>query len=392
MAKIYGSTIVSTFKPYMDYELTDKGAQMLVRINELGIYVLDKATAYTFGGLAHSYDRISYTFGGTDIKVSARSVGKGEHFNLLTTSHYNVYFSKTTSVSEGVCVGSISIPLWNRVNSGGSTELQSPIDTSVEVKFTIPALTKPMASITAVRDGETPTTLGISVTVNSFEGDEISSITVVDGNGNPLGSTSSTIVIPTSGQIVQPFVVQGVTTGSIVAKAVAIGLGGESAEESVVIPVAFFTMDVQKGGKEIAFGSSAIDETAQGSEHGIFNCFMDAIFHNGAKVDELDILCGSVGEGGTTGIRIGKWKICWGTVNITPSSGSGTFASPYYQDQAITGLSFSATPYVYPSLYGSFTGTYIATAHTVSNTGFTIRLLGSSKNQRTVRWFAIGQA
>lgn len=289
---VYSDVVSSTFKLYLEYELRDNGGKYY----DVGVWdygIIGTSSTYRARWNGSDEDAFESTFYiGSDLAndfensiYETVSIGKNEKISFIdekSAPHKRFWMSvlKRTTSSGYVVEASTIIPSWFR----NQTSMPS---TTAKIRFsiTVPALTKPVASITATRDEETPTTLGISVTVNSFKDDEISSITVVDGNGNPLGSTSSTIVIPSSGQIVQPFVTQGVTTGSITAKVVVIGLGGASAEASVVIPVAFFTMDVQRGGKEIAFGSSAIDSDAQGSEHGIFNCFMDAKFHNGLSTE-----------------------------------------------------------------------------------------------------------
>ena len=94
---------------------------------------------------------------------------------------------------------------------------------------------------------------------------------------------------------------------------------------------------------------------------------------------------------------IGKWKIMWGSVTINPSSGtsgSGTYATPYRKDSSSIALSFSATPYVWTQVAGSWTGTNFAHPIDVSSTSFKVRLLSSSTSDsgRNIRWLAIGEA
>lgn len=285
MAYAYGTTLGSTIRMYAKYDVVDTDLTYTITIQEIGLY--SYSDTYMYGGCDKDSPISITAFGRTESDVIERNIGVAYKKTYLKADNFTPFsntYTKTNTPQTVAINGSMKMSTWERVKGSTGTYISAGTST-LSFNITVPALARPVASITATRDANTPTTLGISVTVNSFEDDEISSITVVDGNGNPLGSTSSTIVIPSSGQIVQPFVVQGVTTGSIVAKVVVIGLGGASAEASVVIPVAFFTMDVQNGGKEIAFGSSAIDETAQGSEHGIFNCFMEAKFHNGLSTE-----------------------------------------------------------------------------------------------------------
>lgn len=120
------------------------------------------------------------------------------------------------------------------------------------------------------------------------------------------------------------------------------------------------------------------------------------------KLDGLD------GVNGRIGITLGQWKICWGTVSITPSSGttsgSGTFSSPYYKDanapSEADDLIFSADPYVWVQLRGAWSGSNWATPHDLSRntstgkTTFKIRLYSSAQNTtaRNIRWLAIGKA
>ena len=108
-----------------------------------------------------------------------------------------------------------------------------------------------------------------------------------------------------------------------------------------------------------------------------------------AKID------GSAGSSGSTGITLGRWKICWGTVsmNTNSASGSGMFTAPYYVNQNIT-LNFDAAPYVWAQCQGSLTGTNYVLVTSTSKTSATLRLMSSHKNTNTrnVLWFAIGQA
>ena len=106
-------------------------------------------------------------------------------------------------------------------------------------------------------------------------------------------------------------------------------------------------------------------------------------------------LDGSAGSSGSTGITLGPWKVCWGSVsmNTNSASGSGTFTAPYYVDQNIT-LDFDAVPYVWAQCQGSLTGTNYVLVTSTSKTSATLRLMSSHKNTntRSVRWLAIGQA
>ena len=57
---------------------------------------------------------------------------------------------------------------------------------------------------------------------------------------------------------------------------------GKSAPKSITIPIPFYTIDFQAGGKEIAVGAPANDDTSN-RPYGLFKCVMDAQFGRNAE-------------------------------------------------------------------------------------------------------------
>ena len=410
MAYAYGTTLGSTIRMYVKYDVVNTDLTYTITIQEIGLY--SYSDTYVFDG-CNKDSPISITaFGITKSNVISRNIGLAYKKTYLTaesfTSFSNTYPKKNEPQTVAI-TGSMRMSTWMRAKGNTGSEMSAGTST-ISFDITVPAIERPTISITGTRDSQVQTTVGFDVTVNSFATDVISSISIVDGNGRRLGSTATPIRIGASGQIVQPFVVQGVTTGSIVAKAVAIGLGGESAEESVVIPVAFFTMDVQKGGKEIAFGSSAIDSTARGSEHGKFNCFMDADFKNGLSTGGHDSpigtrLSGSIADTQATSttttkhtitLSEGVWiltvNICFGNTTTTTGSTStaaGTRAVILStSDASYTGAQVASSTYAEA---GKSVRVQV-TSHVVAESGgktMNVRLYSTSNCATTLGyWFA----
>ena len=59
---------------------------------------------------------------------------------------------------------------------------------------------------------------------------------------------------------------------------------GKSAPKSITIPIPFYTIDFQAGGKEIAVGAPANDDTSN-RPYGLFKCVMDAQFGRNVEFD-----------------------------------------------------------------------------------------------------------
>lgn len=287
MTIAYGTLVNGILRPYIKYEISNSDNTDIYAINVQEVGVDFPSTSSYKSISASRPSTLSVRFNDTEVPLTygTFTLTKGNRSNLLDAE---LPFSVTKTADAQTLAISLSVVVAPSTvkNSSNAESLMSGFTLTQSLSLSVPPLIKPTVAITGSRNNTTPSTVDFSATVNSFVGDRISSIVITDGNGNVLARKTTTTTIGESGQITQSFTVQGLTTGSIVAKVTAIGRGGASAEASTIIPVAFFTMDVQAGGKEIAFGSSAIDTEANASEHGKFNCFMDAKFHNGFSCDK----------------------------------------------------------------------------------------------------------
>ena len=93
-------------------------------------------------------------------------------------------------------------------------------------------------------------------------------------------------------------------TAYITTMTVADSEGSTSSPISQTLPTAFYTMDIQAGGKEISFGGPANDNVS-GHLNGLFKCNMDAVFKQEFNVDG-DITSGGDIEDGTGNILADK--------------------------------------------------------------------------------------
>ena len=112
---------------------------------------------------------------------------------------------------------------------------------------------------------------------------------------------------------------------------------GKSAPKSITIPIPFYTIDFQAGGKEIAVGAPANDDTSN-RPYGLFKCVMDAQFGRNVEFDG-NLTLGtalSIANGGT-----GATGITTTTPTLTKSSGSSTLTATAYTWGNLVQLSFS---------------------------------------------------
>ena len=112
---------------------------------------------------------------------------------------------------------------------------------------------------------------------------------------------------------------------------------GKSAPKSITIPIPFYTIDFQAGGKEIAVGAPANDDTSN-RPYGLFKCVMDAQFYRNAEFYGNLVLgtALSIANGGT-----GATGITTATPTLTKSSGSSTLTATAYTWGNLVQLSFS---------------------------------------------------
>lgn len=188
-------------------------------------------------------------------------------------------------------------------------------------------------------------------------------------------------------------------------------LGGNSAEITQTLSTAFYTIDFQAGGKEIAFGAPANDDITDfnGSDYsteGLFKCEMGTAF-NDMSAAEVSAFVAGLNYSGVVavdyiveqGTNYRKWNSgkaeCWGskteTLNITTAANNS-----YYTTTSFTfPITFTATPNIFPSL-SQDSGVFWASlgnTSTLSTTGCQLRIMsGASQSNKSITWhyYAIG--
>lgn len=132
------------------------------------------------------------------------------------------------------------------------------------------------ANITAQRTEATPTTVNISVDVSRFNTGTLSSLNLYrDSSSTPLSVTwnDPTLSIDSIPETFTTTLANISESDTLTLTVIATDSYGSSQASSVKIPISFYTMDVQAGGKEIAFGGLADDDVTDYPE-GLFKCAM----------------------------------------------------------------------------------------------------------------------
>lgn len=180
------------------------------------------------------------------------------------------------------------------------------------------------------------------------------------------------------------------------------------------LPQAFYTIDFQAGGKEIAFGAPANDDLTDingtdYSDEGLFKCAMGTSF-NDMDQDELDDFIDDLNVGGapieltqvdwiveqgTDGIwTYRKWQSgiaeCWGNTGIVTVLNYNTYNNMYgyMYEVAFPQDLFSSVPVV---AYSAYVGNGFALTGSIntggySTTSFRMYALGSASGSQPTRW------
>lgn len=193
------------------------------------------------------------------------------------------------------------------------------------------------------------------------------------------------------------------------------------------LSTAFYTIDFQAGGKEIAFGSPANDDLTNingknYSDEGLFKCNMGTSFNDmttgsGGEVEEfvseLDISGAGIEltqsdwivEQGTDGMWIWrKWQSglaeCWGQYSYT-SSTSTVWSAPLYYSDSVSArpypFTFKSIPMEWASVDSSTNALWLykeASGHnTVSSTAVyrPIKVGAFSSNTFDIRYYVVGR-
>ena len=132
------------------------------------------------------------------------------------------------------------------------------------------------STLTAQRNEQSPTSINISVNVSRFNTGTLSSLNLYrDNSSTPLSVTwnDPTLSIDSIPETFTTTLANISESDTLTLTVIATDSYGSSQASSVKIPISFYTMDVQAGGKEIAFGGLANDDVSDYPE-GLFECNM----------------------------------------------------------------------------------------------------------------------
>ena len=161
---------------------------------------------------------------------------------------------------------------------GSSALLQNIADTATNNNVYVWSLS---INLSAERQKDDFSKADVSVIINRFRNNNESvslTFTIDSVESAPVQVTMDTATKTYTG-------VLSITPSSIVKLSViAEDSYGKSAPKSITIPAPFYTIDFQAGGKEIAVGAPANDDTSN-RPYGLFKCVMDAQFGRNVEFD-----------------------------------------------------------------------------------------------------------
>ena len=153
---------------------------------------------------------------------------------------------------------------------GSSTQLQNIANTATNNNVYVWSLS---INLSAERQEDDFSKANVSVIINRFRNNNESVSLTFTMNGvesTPVQVTMDTATKTYTG-------VLSITPSSIVELSViAEDSYGKSAPKSITIPIPFYTIDFQAGGKEVAVGAPANDDTTN-RPYGLFKCGMDLV-------------------------------------------------------------------------------------------------------------------
>lgn len=153
-------------------------------------------------------------------------------------------------------------------------------------------------TMTAQRDETTQTTVNVAVDVTRFTSGNLTSLVLSkDGTTQSVTWNDPTLDV-TSTPTTFTTTLTGISeSDTLTLTVVATDQYGSATAVSVKIPIAFYTIDVRAGGKEIAFGAPANDDLTN-YPNGLFKCDMDIIAERGVSITG-DLMLGAVNVGTT---------------------------------------------------------------------------------------------
>ena len=212
---------------------------------------------------------------------------------------------------------------------GSSAQLQNIANTATNNNVYVWSLS---INLSAERQEDDFSKANVSVIINRFRNNNESvslTFTIDSVESAPVQVTMDTATKTYTG-------VLSITPSSIVELSViAEDDYGKSAPKSITIPAPFYTIDFQAGGKEVAVGAPANDDTSN-RPYGLFKCVMDAQFGRNVEFDG-NLTLGtalSITNGGTGATTAAVACSNLGINDYIVEEGVGTESGSYYRKWA----------------------------------------------------------
>lgn len=216
------------------------------------------------------------------------------------------------------------------------------------------------STLTAQRNEQTPTSINISVDVSRFKTGTLSSLNLYrDNSSTPLSVTwnDPTLSIDSIPETFTTTLANISESDTLILTVIATDTYGSSQASSVKIPISFYTMDVQAGGKEIAFGGLANDDLTDyptgfdTSSTGVFKCNMTLV--NIGMAGEIKMWAGNTVPTGWlfcdgSAVSRADYPLLFNAIGTLWGEGDGstTFNLPNLQGRTPVGASSSTFEWV----------------------------------------------